>query len=290
MSKKYHPDINKEKDAQDKFKKINEAHSILKAGKENSKEDMEESWNPFQGFDPFQGFGGFGFQNAQINEQPENISVSTKISFKESVLGCKKDLKFIRKVKCNDCDGQGHSIIENGCKACNGKGRTVTRQGNAVYTQSCTKCNGKVSVKKCVACASKGNIKADAAVSVTIPAGIQNGNALRLAGMGNFVPQFNGSTDVFLSISVEPDKNLRLEGNDVICELNISLLEALKGCTKKVPTVLGDKDLNVKPLSKNKQFVSMPNLGVPKKGSQLVKLNVSYPDDVSGIINVLEGK
>jgi molecular chaperone DnaJ len=285
LSKKYHPDVNKEAGSEDKFKKINEAYEKLKLGKEADK----PPFNPFEGF----GFGG-GFSNFNVGKQHENISLSTTISFKESVLGVKKDISYKRELKCAACNGQGHTIIDNGCKECNGKGKTVKRQGNSVFIQMCGKCQGKSSAAKCNLCSSSGSVSSESKIAVTIPPGVFNSNVLRLQNMGHFMGSdfMDHYTDVYLKINVTSDKNLSLIDFDVHTSLDISLLEALKGCSKTVPTIFGDKEVKVPKASLNESVINLPGLGVPKVGKQIVKLKVSYPkqEDLDKIIALLEAK
>jgi len=285
LAKEFHPDVNKEAGADDKFKKINEAYQIISSGKSADSEEI--NWgrptaNPF-GDDPF-GMGRRAVHRA------ENISLNTTISFKDSVLGCKKELKFNRRAKCVDCDGNGKTTIRNGCDVCHGKGKVITRQGNMVMVATCSKCYGVVKTKDCDKCHSKGTLDAEASISVTIPGGIQNGNILRLSGMGNFITSFgplDQYTDTHLQVNVTPESNLRLHGMDVVSELNISLLDALTGCTKSVNTIFGLQDISIKPKSKNKDEAIIPKLGVNGIGAHKVLLSIEYPDQIDNLISFL---
>jgi molecular chaperone DnaJ len=281
LTKKYHPDVSKEPDAEAKFKKINEAHQVVSSGKSTDREEIQapQGWNPFGG------------RQQHFVRQPENISLSTTVSFKDSVFGTKKELKYNRHIKCQDCNGEGAVQLNNGCDKCGGKGLIMGRQGNMIFSRTCDKCYGKVQVKECEACNAEGTVSTEAVVSVTIPGGVQDSNVLRLQGMGNYVGNFAGFadqyTDAFLQIKVTPEKGLGLLGQDVVCTLEISLLEALTGCNKTVKTLLGDKEVKIDPRSRNKDEVILPNLGVNRTGNQRVILDVKYPSDIGKIINVL---
>lgn len=278
LAVKYHPDVNKDPSATDKFKKINEAISTIEKGEDE----------PSFGF-PF-GKTAFNRQEQHIINA-ENINLYTTITFEESILGKKQDLKFSRDGKCADCNGQGHVKNDNGCDKCGGKGQTVNKQGNFIFTQTCSKCLGRSSVSDCKTCDSTGLVNTDVNITVTIPGGISDGNVLRLAGMGNYVGNFMGHeqfTNAFLHVSVTAMSGLSLSGNNVISNLDLTMLEAIEGCNKTVKTVLGDKEIEIKPLSKNKDEVIIPNVGVNKVGNQSVILNVSYPGDVSKLIEVLK--
>lgn len=279
LTKKYHPDINKEAGAEDKFKKINEAYQVISSGKSTDREDVMHQRNPFT--NPFGG---------QVQYQAEHITLHTTISFKDSVRGCKVDLKFNRQAKCKNCHGRGEVSIHNGCIKCGGKGQVVSRQGNMIVVRTCDKCFGRSSTESCKDCSSAGVVETETSISVTIPGGIQNGNVLRVGGMGNFVGHFGPleqHTDVHLHVAVTQEKGLSLDGNQVVSTLEISLLEALRGCQKVVPTIFGTKEIEVKPMSRNKEEIIIPRLGVNGAGDQRVILDVKYPADVNKIIDIL---
>jgi molecular chaperone DnaJ len=281
LTRKYHPDVNKEPDADAKFKKINEAYTRIKEGDEPEPDSL------FSGFSGFNPFGG------RVKAVPQHISIQTTISFQESVLGTKKNISYSRKTKCNSCDGDGLIKLNNGCDKCKGRGQITVSRGQMIFVQTCDKCMGKTKTEKCSPCKGEGSLDSECNIHVSVPGGVSDGNILRLAGMGNYVGQFMGldqSSDVHLYIHVENNTNLSLEGSDVISYLKISLLEALQGCAKVVPTVLDEKEINIKPLSKNKDVVIIPNLGVNKKGNQKVYLEVEYPQNTDQIINLLQNK
>ena len=287
-AKKYHPDVNKDPGAEDKFKKINEAYQRIQAG-DSQPEHSAYYDNPFEGF-PFGGFGNpFGGGRAR-QVQIEHIRLSTTISFKDSVFGCKKELKFTRNSKCAECNGNGQIAVNNGCTNCNGKGQTVVKNGISVFIQTCSKCHGRTSTTPCTKC-SNGGIKSDVTVNVNIPGGIQNGNILRLQGMGNYIGNFgmfDQSSDVHLEIIVVQEPGLSIKNNDVVSFLEVSLLEAIQGCTKDVKTVEGVKSIDIAPLSRHRDEINIPRLGVNRVGSHKVILDVLYPKDQFKLINLLK--
>lgn len=296
LSKKYHPDINKEENATERFQKINQAYQCIQNGKGDEREDNFNDYENgsinindiFSGF----GFNPFGNQRRQ-QQQIEHINLSTTISFKDSVFGCKQDLKYSRRAACSSCGGAGQVKLNNGCDKCGGRGTTTQQSRNMIFTTTCDKCKGRVNLETCKGCHAKGYQETETSVQVSVPGGVQNGNILRLQGMGHFVGNMMGqeqATDVFLHISVNQDSNFKLEGQDVIHILNISLLEAVQGCEKIVPTLLGTKKININKLSKNKDEIKIPNLGVNKQNSQRVILNVEYPDNIDNLISALKDK
>lgn len=279
LTKKYHPDVNKEDGIEEKFKQINEAYQCIVSGKSTNKSFPNKYRNPFD-----------AFNNQYRSIDLSNVDCNITISFKESVLGCRKDVKFVRKGKCNNCNGQGYYNLNNGCTTCNGKGQIVSRQGNMIFTQTCPKCYGQTQTESCSECAATGSIDTEVSVNVNIPGGVVDGNILRLGGMGNFGGNLMGMdqfTDAHLHISVIPESGLTISGMDVISTISISLLEAIRGCNKSVNTILGSKDIKINPLSRNKDEVIIPNMGVNRIGNQKVILDVFYPDDTNKLISTL---
>lgn len=289
MSKKYHPDVNKEPDAEDRFKKINEAYARIQKGGSDDMPGIEQGgFNPFSGFNPFAGMDPFQTSNKQ--REVKNITIDTNLSFEESVLGSKKEIKFTRENKCSDCNGQGFAIINNGCNMCGGKGKITSQQGPMIFVQTCNKCMGRMQTSDCNKCSSTGCVTTDTTISVNIPGGIVNGNILRLSGMGNFAGQFMSMdqfSDVHLIINVATHELLKLQNNTVIHSLQISLLEALRGCKKTVPTVLGSREINVSPMSKNCDEITIPRVGINGVGEQKIILDILYPKDINKVIDTL---
>src|SRR5574337_1248575 len=264
LTKKYHPDVNKESGAEDKFKKINEAYQVVQSGKGTDLQDRIP-------------YGGGGFRRQQVI-QLENIEVDITVSFKEAVLGCKKEVKYSRQAKCQNCEGSGEIHLNNGCKKCGGRGQVINKQGHMVMVSSCPDCFGRANTEECRVCKGSGMTYTDVSVHVSVPAGIQNGNTLRLQGMGNYAGSFMGLadqyTDAFCHVSVTPETGLSIEGRSVVSHITISLLDALRGCTRTVNTIHGNKEIQIKSRSKNCDEVIIPYCGVGGTGDQRVILDV----------------
>ena len=258
LVKKWHPDSNKDPSATEKIKNINEAFNYLKNN-----------------------------NNKQEFYIPQDITLSTTISFKESVLGTKKDISYKRDCKCSDCNGTGFLKNKN-CKNCNGDGIITHRQGNTIFTQTCFNCYN-FPKNPCGSC-SQGRQNVETALSISIPPGILNYNILRLQNMGNYIGNnlFGEYTDVYLQVQVTQEPNMQIVENNVVSRYSIPLLDALKGSTLTVNTIDGPKDVNVPPKSKNNDQVIIPKLGVNYAGDHVIKLTVDYPEDVSQIIKILE--
>jgi len=291
LSKKYHPDVSKEEGAADKFKKINEAYDCIKNGK------FDDDRVPFSsgGSGGFSGFNmdalndlfffnNMGGKNVRRNFPP--IEVNLSLDFKEAAFGCRKEISFNRRAKCKACKGEGKTIKSNGCRTCNGLGKVTRRQGNMVMTQTCTGCNGRVSADPCNPCGSSGSIPSDITVSVNVPAGAFQ-NTLRLAGVGHYLGS-NGfadeSSDVYLHVRASMDENYQIDDEDLVSQIEITLAEALEGKTLEVKTLDGDKEISVPPLSKNKDEIILPNLGLGRIGSQRVILNITYPENILSLL------
>lgn len=296
LSKKYHPDVYKEADADVKFKEINEAYTRIKNN--DFEQEMPQGFGDFSGFGGFAGINledlvNFGFRDSSVprNRNIAPIEIPIIISFKESVFGCKKDISFSRKIKCNSCNGNGSKNLNNGCKTCNGMGRTFNKRGNMLITSTCNSCYGKVNKESCKTCSSSGCLESNTSLSINIPPGIENNNTLRLVGMGNFIVSNNFGdkySDVYAHVQVVQDPNFKLEDGDVISSISLSLLEALEGTKKNIITLDGDKEVEIKPLSKNKDELVIPNLGVAREGNQRVILNIEYPSDIKKLTECLK--
>lgn len=281
LSKKYHPD-NSETGDEAEFKRINHAHQYI-----TKPETREREINhPRSGGDPFNPFVRTR-QNVRVIEE---IKINTNLSFAESILGCQRKIIYTRKVKCQDCNGDGVSIVKGGCDKCNGLGQITMRHGNVTVLMPCDKCGGRRATKACDSCSATGTVEAETSISVNIPGGVSGNTTLRLGGKGNFVNNmgpWEQYTDAFLVLIVEEDPDIKLINNEVISGLNISLLEAIRGCKKTVRTILGDKEIEVKSLSKNKDEVVIPHVGINGTGPQKVILDVKYPDNTNLLIDAL---
>jgi molecular chaperone DnaJ len=294
MAATLHPDVNKAPDAEEKFKQINEAYECVKNGRGSDREGQisydDVPFDPFFGGNPF---GGSPFGNMQQHQnviQTENIEVHIPISFKESVLGCKKEVKYKRNAKCNECKGTGNITKNNGCQKCGGKGRFIQQQRGMVIMQVCDACHGRTNSNPCSVCSGKCYMQADISLSVTVPPGIIDGNILRIQGKGNFAgPTMfgDGFTDLFCHMHVTQEEGLHIEGNNVVSTLNISLLEALRGSTHSIKTIFGNRQVTVSPQTKHRDEILVPGCGVGGRNPQRVIINIDYPKNLDKLINAL---
>jgi molecular chaperone DnaJ len=291
---KYHPDVNKDPNAEAKFKEINEAWQVIESGRSSSREDEQwysGNWSTGYAAPDFSNIWQdlFGFGQSGRRRNASDITIEETISFKESILGCIRNVKFSCDMKCSDCDGLGKKKISNGCTTCGGFGRVIQRSGMMVVNQTCPSCRGKVSQENCNKCSETGSIAAEVSLSINIPAGAKHGDLLTLGNRGNYIGG-DEYTRLLLKISVIPQAGLSLQNNDVISSVDISLLEALQGCKKVVPTIDDNKEIIIPKQTKNKDEIILPNLGVARRGKQVVIINVNYPINNEELINFLQGQ
>lgn len=283
----YHPDRNSDKDAEVKFKAINEAYQLLDKNGTDPYDDDDFLLRKLRE-EMMRNFGGSVRVNLNgrpsvVNSEP--IIVPIEISFETSIIGGKKDITYERDVKCSYCS-DGNVFGTDVCDKCKGFGwRTY---GNDHRELPCTTCGGTGKTKhKCGSCNGSGSVKRTDSVKISIPPGSSSGMRMILKGMGNY--RSVGIYDnVIAVIHVIKDKDMELNGDDVISTVELSLLEALRGTKKKLRTIKGEKLLSFQPKTRHKDTVRVGGYGVPPYGSHIVIVEVKYPDDVSGVIKALE--
>ena len=278
LAKKYHPDINPgDKDAEKVFKEINEAYAILSDDEKKAKYDQYghaafenggAGAGGFGGFGDFGdigdifssffgggGFGGFGGGGNRRNAPQRGDDVYTRIniSFEEAVRGCKKDISFARIQKCSDCSGSGAkagSSVET-CKKCGGSGQIRVQQrtmlGMMQTMRECDECRGKGKIIKepCTNCRGTGYVKVSKTFSVTIPAGINDGQSISIAGMGNEGRNGGPAGDLIIAVGVRPHAVFERDGMDVYCEVPINYWEAVLGDEIEIPTLEGKEKFTI---------------------------------------------
>jgi molecular chaperone DnaJ len=286
LAKEFHPDVNKAPDAEATFKKISEAYQTIQAGKD---EPPVADWGGFNNQHIYDIFNRNGSGRATKQHLSSNIDLYTTISFRDAVQGCKIEITYSRQIKCPHCQGSGNKPTNNGCKTCGGQGQVVSRNGSHVFIRTCSECLGRSQSNPCTNCSSTGLIETEASVHVSVPAAMVDGNVLRLQGMGNFAGTFMGLqdqyTDVHLRIKVTPEPGLRLEGKDVVSDLHLTLLDALRGCDTTISTIDGSKVIEVNAGIKNKEEIVLSVGGHNIKHRVIV--HVEYPANIDNLIDVL---
>lgn len=319
LARKYHPDVSKEENAEEKFKEIQEAYAVLSDSNKRAQYDQFghaafEQGGPggfggAQGFDFGDifseifgggfgggggGFGGFGGQSQNPNAPRRGRDVETTVvlSFKEAAFGTKKDIKIRVEKKCESCDGHGSQNPNDvtTCSTCNGLGKVQRTQrtilGNMVTESICPTCNGKGKQIKspCNECHGSGRHEYDKEFTVTFDAGVENGAYMRIPGRGE--GGFNGGPDgdLFLNIRVQADDFFKQQGNDLFVNVPITYTQAALGSTIAIPTIHGDVDLKVPAGTQTGSKLRLRGKGIHGKrghGDQYVTVNVKVPTSLS---------
>lgn len=299
----HHPDRNKgnEVEAEVKFKEVNTAAQVLKNASNMNYDSF--AWNNVRvnttGQMPYDDFirnfvqENFRQQGNFRRAVEERINLTINLTFAESVLGAVKSVEYSRKVKCNNCtDGV---IIDKSkkCQGCGGKGRIENRRGAINFAHNCQSCQGTGFVlEKCNECDASGSIPKNEKRDLEIPPCIKNNQVIYFEGIGNYVGSYMGgmgvNSGIYVTFIVEKDDQMHLEGVNVISNLELTLLEALKGVEKKVKTVKGEMKLKIASGIKNGNQIKVANYGAGSVGAHIFLVNVKYPDDCSKIIELLE--
>lgn len=315
LAKKYHPDVSKEKDAEQKFKEIQEAYSVLSDKEKRQNYDTYGSAEGFagQGFSGFngQGFGGFeGFSDIfssffggsrsrqrkynSPNErmQGEDLQTHITIDFLEATLGCSKKINLTRTINCKTCSGTGAKTSSDIdiCSNCHGSGYVQIQQnslfGPIVTESPCPRCGGKGKTikNKCITCNGNGRVKQAETIEVNIPAGVDNNMRLRVPGKGN--EGYNGGQngDLHIDFTVRPHKLFKRNENDIYIELDITFSEAALGTTRDIPTIHGDVNIKIPNGIQSGTKLRLAGKGVIqkyKKGDQYVIVKVVTPSSLN---------
>lgn len=317
LAHKYHPD---KKDGDDaKFKEVNEAYQVLSNDEKRAKYDQFGSgYENMGGYGAGQGgFGGFdfsGFQNGaefdfgNLNDifsdffgggmgrtqsrRGRDISTEIQISFSEAVFGTTRRILITKTSNCLKCKGTGakEDAGMEKCKKCNGQGKLHemkrTILGNISSTRMCEDCagSGKVPKEVCDTCKGKGVLRREEEISVNIPAGIRDGEMIRMSQMGEAV--HNGTAgDLYIKINVAPHSIFKRDGSDLTMEMDLKLSEALLGAKYDIETLDGKVELKIPEGVSINEILRIKGKGVPKGGSKrgdiLVKLNIKLPTKLS---------
>ena len=321
LAKKYHPDMNPgDAEAEKKFKEASEAYAVLRDAEKRRQYDQfghaafeggAGGAGGFGGFD-FNGadfgdifgdifgdlFGGGGRRGGRANNGPmkgANIRKSIRITFEEAVFGCKKELEVILKDPCTTCGGTGAKpgTSPETCPKCGGKGQVVyTSQsffGTVQNVQTCPNCggSGKVIKEKCTSCSGTGYTSSKKKIEVTIPAGIDNGQSVRIREKGE--PGTNGGPrgDLLVEVNVSRHPIFQRQDMHIFSTVPISFAQAALGGDVKIQTVDGAVIYNVKPGTKTDTKVRLKGKGVPSlrnsavRGDHYVTLVIQTPEKLS---------
>lgn len=294
LAKKYHPDLNKTPEAAEKFKDINEAYEVLGDPKKRANYDQFGSadGNPFGagggagggGFgDFFGGGGGFsdifsdifsafggGRSEGRVRERGQDIVTSISLSFEEACFGCEKTITIGKLEKCSACKGTGAKDAKefSVCPECNGTGRVRYQQntlfGTTIREAGCPKCNGsgRIIKEKCPSCNGKGTQRVNKTITVKFPAGIDDGQTLRMRGEGNAPAREGVNGDLNIKISVRPHKILVRKGSDLLMDLYLPFTTTILGGKVTIPTLEGDYTLTIPELTASGTVMRLKGKGV----------------------------
>ncbi len=317
MAKKYHPDVNKnDPSAEEKFKEINEAYSVLNDADKKARYDQygHAGVDPSYGAGAGGGFGGFGDfgdisdifssffgggfgggggrRNAPV--QGDDRQVRLNISFEEAVFGCSKEIKYTRIEVCKECGGTGaeKGTTPETCDKCSGKGRINVQQrtpfGMMQTQRTCDKCGGagKTIKKPCPACSGKGQVPKQEKFTVNVPAGIDNGQNISRKGYGDAGRNGGPHGDLYIAVSVSKHKIFNRDGYNIYCEVPITFTEAALGATIKIPTLEGEEDYVIPEGTQPETVFTLKNRGVTeihgtRRGNLSFKVEVEVPKNLS---------
>ena len=300
LAMKYHPDRNPDdKEAEEMFKKINEAYEVLsndekraiydRYGKAGLDGNMGSSGG-FSGFeDIFEEFFGFGGRSKKPQRQtPYNLDIlyELEIDFKEAVFGVKKEIEFDYFSICTKCNGTGAKKSHT-CPTCQGQGQVFIRQGFMSIGQTCPNCGGSGQIidEECDECKGAGYKVNKDKVEIDLPAGIDNGMRMRVPNKGN--ENFDKRRgDLYIQIVVKEDSIFKRVDDDIYVEVPVFFTSAILGDKVKIPTLNGEKELEIKPHTKDgKRYVfrgeGIANVHTGLKGNLIAILKIVYPDKLT---------
>lgn len=321
LSKKYHPDINKEEGADEKFKEVSEAYEVL--SDDNKKADYDQfghagaqggfgggggSYQSYGGggfediFDTFFGGGGGGFggfggstrRDPKAPRQGDDLQYTVDLEFEEAIFGTEKNIKYKREEDCHYCNGSGAQAgtKPKTCPTCNGRGvQNVVRDTplGRIQTQSvCGTCggSGEIIENKCTHCKGQGREAATHTVKVKVPAGVEDGQSMRLSGQGNEGFNRGPAGDLYVVFRVKRSDIFERNGSEIRFTLPINFAQAALGDEVEVPTVHGTVTMKIPAGTQTGATFRLKGKGAPKlhgktNGDQQVIIKVITPKDLN---------
>lgn len=315
LAKQYHPDINKEPGAEEKFKEIGEAYAVLSDANKRRQYDQfghaafengaSGGGTGFQGFNMgdidledilgdlfgggFRGFSGFG-GSSRTSSRPskgEDIRVVLNLTFEEAAFGCEKDVKLNLTSECSRCKGKG-GFNEKTCRTCGGAGK-VLEQAQTIFgymqtQKTCPDCKGRGKTYEtiCDECHGKGVVEKVKTLTVTIPEGVDEGYQLRLSGKGNAGLNGGPNGDVFIEFKIKEHPLFERDGADIYLEVPVTITDATLGCKKEIPTLYGNIILEIKAGTQNYTKLKIKGKGIKlpnsiSKGNMYAVVNIIIP-------------
>jgi len=309
LAKKYHPDINKEKNAEEKFKEANEAFQVLSDNNKRAQYDQfgHSAFNPndfsnFRDFNFEDIFRGFGFDdffedlgfstNRRRKSKGQDMRYDLEISLEEAFNGINKKIEVENFVKCDKCNGTGakHGHVKK-CDECDGKGE-VKRIQRIAFAQivnivTCRKCHGKgeTSTKDCDNCSGEGKTAKLKKIEIKIPKGVENEQYLRVSGEG-YLSEDNIPGDLFVVIHVKDHEIFERNKENLYCKTVIDLGTAIFGGEIEVPTITGKAKIKIPGGTQSNTVFRLKGQGIhlfdsSKRGDQLINIIVKIPDKLN---------
>jgi molecular chaperone DnaJ len=304
LARQYHPDMNKDPDAEARFKEINEAYEVLSDQDKRAAYDRFGHAGPQAGFGGYSDFGGFedifesffgGMRTgpAATRRGPvrgADLRYDLTIEFAEAVFGCEKEILVTRHETCPQCQGTG---AEPGtqpirCPQCNGTGEVRRQQqtflGSFVQVTTCPRCQGEreIITTPCTRCRGRKVVQVERSITVKIPAGVDEGTRIRLAGEGDPGARGGPAGNLYVVLNVKPHEYFRRDENDILLELDINVAQAALGDQVRIPTLDGDEELSIPAGTQTGETFKLAGRGVPHlrrsgRGDELVVVHVVTP-------------
>jgi len=322
---KFHPDKNPgDKAAEENFKEAAEAYEILSNPEKKQRYDhyghagvggasgggyggggmnMEDIFSQFGdifgggGGSPFESFFGGGGQQSRGGRRVAkgtNLRIKVKLTLEEIANGTEKKIKVNKQISCKTCDGTGakdRSSVST-CKTCGGSGsvRRVTNTilGQMQTTSTCPTCNGSGQqiTAKCTSCHGDGIVRGEETITINIPAGVSDGMQLSMSGKGNAAPSGGIPGDLIILIEEIPHETLKREGNNVVYDLHVSIIDAALGYSAEVPTIDGKAKIKIEPGTQSGKLLRLKGKGIPEinsyhRGDEIIHVNIWTPKALS---------
>jgi molecular chaperone DnaJ len=315
LARKYHPDVNKEPGAEERFKEINRAYEVLSdpeikarydrfgeagvssAAASGYSTDFTDSFaDIFESF--FSGFsGGMGTQGRRRTGpvRGDDLRLDLNLEFREAIFGGDKELPIKHLETCETCNGSGAKpgTRPQTCSTCGGSGqvRRATRTPFGSFTQVsvCPSCNGSGQVieEKCQSCGGRGQNEVTKKLKISIPGGVDNGTRLRVSNEGDAGKMGGPPGDLYVFLSVKDDPEFQRDGINILSQIKISYLQAILGCRLQINTVDGKEELIIPAGTQPNTVLTLEDKGVPRlgnpvsRGDHLITIEVEIPTKIA---------
>lgn len=310
LARQCHPDVNKSPDAEARFKEINEAYEILRDPSRRAAYDRYghagvQGNGGFSDFgfgfgglsDIFEEFFGFGPRTGAARQGPvrgDDVRVQVTLAFEEAIFGVEKEIEVTRREPCPNCGGSGSEpgTQPRRCPECNGRGEVRRVQqslfGAFVNVSTCPRCGGRGEVvgTPCSRCRGEQQVVVTKRLVVSVPAGVDDGTQIRLAGEGNAGWRGGPAGNLYVALKVQPHRFFRRDDKDVLLDVNISFVQAALGDKIKVPTLEGEEPLTIPAGTQTGTSFRLKGKGVPYlrhsgRGDQIVTVHVRTPTNLT---------